>query len=183
MSRLPRVIAHRGLSARAPENTLAAFRAAAGAGVPWVECDVQLTADGHAVLLHDETLDRTTDGTGRLADTPLAGLRGLDAGGWFDAAFAGESIPALSEALDLLAALGLGVNLEIKSGPGRGPEAARAVLSELGIPSDPTDEDRRRLASWLAIEATASSSSRSSTSSVNIPTWSPISSLATVAYP
>ena len=128
---LPRVIGHRGAAGHAPENTLASIAKAAALGVTWVEVDVMLSGDGEPVLIHDETLERTTDGKGRVSETPLAELRTLDAGSWFGPAsaptFAGERIPTLAEAVNLVAELGLGINIEIK--PTKGFEAAtgRAV--------------------------------------------------------
>ena len=77
------VIAHRGNSAVAPQNTLAAFEAAWRAGAGSIELDVQLTADGEVVVIHDDTVDATTDGTGALAGLSLADVRALDAGSWF----------------------------------------------------------------------------------------------------
>lgn len=98
----PRVIAHRGFSAVAPENTLAAVRRAIKVGADMVEIDVGLTRDGQVVVLHDATLGRTTDGRGRLAETTLAEVRRLDAGSWFAPEFAGEKVPTLAEVLDLV---------------------------------------------------------------------------------
>lgn len=124
--RRPQVIAHRGASGQAPENTLAAFRRALDLGVDAVELDVQLSADGEAVVLHDPMVDRTTDGRGLVRDLPLDALRRLDAGRWFGEQFAGERIPTLAEALDLLR--GVRVIVEIKNGPVYYPGiAARAV--------------------------------------------------------
>ncbi|MEI8395860.1 MAG: glycerophosphodiester phosphodiesterase family protein [Rhodospirillaceae bacterium] len=111
---LPPIIGHRCARASAPENTLAGLRRAAGMGVRWVEVDVRLTADGIPVLLHDETLDRTTNGQGALADTTVEVLRRLDAGSWFDPAFAGETVPLLAEFLLVASDYGIGVNLELK---------------------------------------------------------------------
>ncbi|MDB5408796.1 MAG: glycerophosphodiester phosphodiesterase [Rhodospirillales bacterium] len=125
---LPPVIGHRGAAAAAPENTLAGFRAAGGLGVAWVEFDVRLAADGTCILLHDDRVDRTTDGTGEAAQLTFAALRRLDAGAWFGAAFAGERIPSLSEAIALLAMLGLGANIEIKPAPGAAAATARAAV-------------------------------------------------------
>lgn len=126
--RLPEVIGHRGAAAWAPENTLAGIAKAADLGLEWVEFDVKLSGDGHAVLFHDDTLDRTTDGTGPVAATGLTDLRRLDAGAWFDRRFAGERIPLLEEALELCRARGLRVNLEIKPCPGRAADTARVVV-------------------------------------------------------
>ncbi len=112
---LPRVIAHRGGAAGAPENTLAAFRHAHALGATWVEFDVRLTADGRPVVIHDATLDRTTSGQGAVLATPLAALGDLDAGEWFGPDFAGEMVPTLEEALELLVEMDMGANIEIKA--------------------------------------------------------------------
>lgn len=109
-----RVIAHRGGAANAPENTLAALREAARTGVTWVEVDVSLLGDGTAVLFHDDTLDRCTDGSGRLVDCAFADLERLDAGRWFAADFAGERVPTLAQAIAEAEELGLSFNLELK---------------------------------------------------------------------
>ncbi len=96
----PLLVGHRGARAVAPENTLASFRRAWEEGADAVEMDVRLTADGAVVVIHDETVDRTTDGHGAVAEMTLAELRRLDAGRWFDPAYAGEHIPTLEEVLD-----------------------------------------------------------------------------------
>ncbi len=93
------VIAHRGASAAAPENTLAAFRRAADDGADGVELDVRATADGHLVVLHDADVSRTTDGTGPVSGLTLAEVRRLDAGHRFSPLFAGERVPLLEEVL------------------------------------------------------------------------------------
>ena len=108
-----RVIAHRGFSAEAPENTLVAIRRAIESRADMVEVDVTLSRDGRVILLHDETLDRTTTGTGRALDTSFRALRELDAGSWFASEFAGEKIPSLEEALELIRDRIL-LNIEIK---------------------------------------------------------------------
>lgn len=109
---MPRVvIAHRGASGTCPENTLAAFRRAAALGAHMIELDVQLTHDGEVVVVHDWTLDRTTDGSGPVGAAALADIRQLDAGAWFDARFAGERVPTLAE---VLAGVTLPVNVELK---------------------------------------------------------------------
>jgi glycerophosphoryl diester phosphodiesterase len=94
-------VAHRGYSAVAPENTLPAMAAAALAGATYVEFDVRTTADGVPVVIHDRTVDRTTDGTGHIWELTLEQVRGLDAGSWFSPAFAGVRVPLLAELLDL----------------------------------------------------------------------------------
>ena len=109
-----RVIAHRGCSGRAPENTLAAIRQAIDVGADMVEIDVTMTADGHVILLHDETLDRTTDGVGAPTDMTLDEIRRLDAGSWFGPEYAGERIPTLAEAFETVKGRVL-MNVEIKT--------------------------------------------------------------------
>ena len=95
-------VAHRGYSAVAPENTLPALAAAVRAGSTYVEFDVRTTADGVPVVIHDRTVDRTTDGSGHVRDLTLDEIRALDAGSWFSPAYAGVRVPLLTEALDLL---------------------------------------------------------------------------------
>ncbi len=95
----PLNFAHRGASHDAPQNTLAAFRLALETGADGVELDVQVCRDGEVVVIHDFTVDATTDGQGRVKDKPLAELKELDAGSWFDARFAGQRIPTLQEVM------------------------------------------------------------------------------------
>jgi glycerophosphoryl diester phosphodiesterase len=123
------ILAHRGASLQAPENTLAAFRAARAVGADGIELDVHLSADGVPVVIHDETLERTTDGRGRVDERTLIQLQQLDAGSWFDPAFAGEPLPTLEQVLDW-AGDRLRLNVEIKAAA-----AGRAVLDLLaGFP-------------------------------------------------
>lgn len=124
---MPRWIAHRGGGALAPENTLAGFRLAARLGFKAVEFDVMLTADGVPILIHDETLQRTTDGRGFVSHLEWADISRLDAGGKFHPAWAGEPVPLLSDALALCADLGLAVNVEIKPAAGHVAETGRIV--------------------------------------------------------
>ena len=98
----PLVIGHRGAGGHAPENTLAAFRRGLQLGADGVECDVHLSRDGRIVVVHDATLERTSNGTGRVGERSLAELQALDAGSWFGAEFAGERIPSLTEVCALL---------------------------------------------------------------------------------
>src|SRR5512143_1091036 len=109
----PLVIAHRGSAAYAPENTLAAFQLAAEQGADAIELDVDLTRDGHMVIMHDATIDRTTDGHGRVGDLTLEELRRVDAGAWKDAAFQGERVPLLEEVFEAVGQRLL-INVEIK---------------------------------------------------------------------
>ena len=128
---LPPVIGHRGAAASAPENTLAGIARAHAVGCRWVEFDVKLSFDNVPVLMHDDRLDRTTDGEGFLAEQSAAELKRLDAGAWFAPAFRGEPIPSLAEAVALLARLGMGANVEVKPCPGRELETGRRVALEL----------------------------------------------------
>lgn len=94
------IAGHRGDRASAPENTMPAFEAAFASNLEFVETDVQLTADGHAVLMHDDTVDRTTDGSGAVSELTLDQLLALDAGSWFAPEFAGTRVPLFDEFLD-----------------------------------------------------------------------------------
>lgn len=96
----PVIFAHRGASAHAPENTLAAFELALAQGADAIELDVKLSSDGQVVVHHDATVDRTTNGHGRVKDLPLAELRSLDAGNSFSDQFRGEKIPTLDDVFD-----------------------------------------------------------------------------------
>lgn len=122
----PRVIAHRCGGAFAPENTLAGLRVAAELGVTGVEFDVMLTRDGSAVLIHDETLERTTNGHGRVAEHDLAALQRLDAGITHAPQYSGERIPTFEQAWQSCADLGLWANIEIK--PSEGRDVATATV-------------------------------------------------------
>lgn len=123
----PRIIAHRCGGALAPENTLAGLRLAARLGCGGVEFDAMLAADDVPVLMHDETLERTTTGRGRVGDMDSTHLARLDAGGLHHPAFAVEPVPTLDEALRLCAALGLWANVEIKPATGQEAETGKAV--------------------------------------------------------
>jgi glycerophosphoryl diester phosphodiesterase len=118
------VIAHRGASGHAPENTLAAFKRALALGATFIETDLQLTRDSRFVALHDETVDRTTNGQGKVHDMTLAELRGLDAGSWFGSEFAGERIPTLDEILEFSKKNDAVFYLELKPGGSWGGEHA-----------------------------------------------------------
>lgn len=128
---LPKVIGHRGAAEATPENTLAGFREARRQGAHWVEFDAKLSADNRAFLLHDDDLDRTTNGRGPARLKSWDELRTLDAGAWKSPAFAGEKLPLLAEALALFAELDLSFNLELKPCPGRAVETARLILDEV----------------------------------------------------
>jgi glycerophosphoryl diester phosphodiesterase len=123
----PRIIGHRGGGVLAPENTLAGFRTAAAMGIGGVEFDVMLSADKVPVLIHDETLERTTDGRGAVSATPYERIAGLDAGGWFSPQYRGERVPLFEDAGRLCIELGLWANVEIK--PAQGFERETATIA------------------------------------------------------
>jgi glycerophosphoryl diester phosphodiesterase len=123
----PRWIAHRGGGRLAPENTLAAFRVGAAHGYRAFECDVKLSADGVPFLLHDITLDRTTNGRGRAARQRWTALSRLDAGSWHGAAFAGEPPASLQGVAQYVQANGFALNIEIKPTPGAEAATGAAV--------------------------------------------------------
>lgn len=126
----PLIFAHRGASKAAPENTLPAFEAAIRLGADGVELDVQYSSDGALVIFHNDTLEKTSDGAGRVTAHTLAELRALDAGSWFGPSFVGTRIPILDEVLDLLKGKLL-VNVELKVlgtlRSGMGADAVKAI--------------------------------------------------------
>ncbi len=125
------LIAHRGASAEAPENTLPAVERAAALGARWIETDVRLTADGALVMLHDATLERTTSGCGDVARTPLETIRSLDAGAWVSPDFAGTPVPTLPEFLAAVLDHELCLQLELKETAGREEELVDGVVAAL----------------------------------------------------
>ncbi|MCC7305148.1 MAG: glycerophosphoryl diester phosphodiesterase [Alphaproteobacteria bacterium] len=152
--KLPRIIGHRGAAAYAPENTLESIRTAADMGIEWVEFDVKLTKDGVPILMHDETLERTTNGGQRLvAETTYEEIKELEAGSWFADSFAGVKIPTLEEAVDVLLEHSLGVNVEIKPCPGREKETAEIALDVLSQIWD--DHDRLLISSFQHVSLEA----------------------------
>ena len=108
----PILLAHRGDLAHAPENTLPSFSQAIQKGADGVELDAKLTVDGHVIVIHDETVDRTTNGKGKVASLTLEGIRRLDAGAWFDAKFAGTQVPLLEEVFETVGKNKL-INIEL----------------------------------------------------------------------
>lgn len=118
------VIAHRGASGHAPENTMAAFRKALALGATFIETDLQLSRDAHFVAIHDATVNRTTNGQGAVHDLTLAELRQLDAGSWFGSEFSGERIPTLEDILQFSKKNDVVFYLELKPGGSWGGEHA-----------------------------------------------------------
>ena len=125
----PRWIAHRGAGKLAPENTLAAFRLGASHGYRMFECDVKLSADGVPFLLHDDTLERTTDGSGNAAALPWSSLEKFDAGNWHSPAFAGEPLASLASVAHYCRANNYFLNIEIKPSPGMEAVTGTAVAN------------------------------------------------------
>jgi glycerophosphoryl diester phosphodiesterase len=126
----PLWIAHRGGGSLAPENTLAAFRTGMSRGFRCFECDVKLSADGVPFLLHDATLERTTDGQGVAGRLAWRELARLDAGGWHSPRFAGEPLARLDDVAAYLLREGASLNIEIKPTPGSEGETGRVVANE-----------------------------------------------------
>ena len=126
----PRVAAHRGGGTLAPENTLAALCVGAGFGHSMVEFDAKLSADNVAFLLHDDTVERTSNGRGAAAQLRYAQIAAFDAGSWCDPRFEDEHMPTLAEAAQCCRDEGLAANVEIKPCPGREVETGRIVGAE-----------------------------------------------------
>ena len=123
----PSWVAHRGAGKLAPENTMAAFRLGAQHGYHMFECDAKLSADGVVFLLHDDTLDRTSNGSGIAGDRPWSELAQLDAGSWHSRAFAGEPLATLENVARFCRANGYFLNIEIKPTPGAEARTGEAV--------------------------------------------------------
>ena len=132
-SRKVTAIAHRGASSYAPENTFAAFDLAVEMGISDIELDVQFTKDSHIIVIHDETLDKTTDATGSVSERTLEDIQSLDAGSWFDEKFTGERIPTLGEVFERYKDK-LHFHIEIKSKEAEGLASRTCdVVREYGV--------------------------------------------------
>jgi glycerophosphoryl diester phosphodiesterase len=125
------IFAHRGYSATHPENTMEAFEAALQVGAEGLEVDVQLTKDLVPVIIHDETVNRTTNGAGWVKDFTFEEIQQLDAGSWFHPSFAKATIPTLTQLLDLIKTTPLLLNIEIKSGLVRYPGIEKIILEHV----------------------------------------------------
>ncbi len=147
--KLPKIIGHRGVAAYAPENTIEGIHTAADMAVEWVELDVKITKDQVPMIFHDDTLDRTTNGSGLVANLTFEEIRNFECGSWFSDSFAGIRIPTLEEALEAVIDRGLGLNLEIKPCPGRERETAEAALDVLSQIWD--DHDRLLISSFSLV--------------------------------
>lgn len=122
----PVIFAHRGASAHAPENTLAAFELALAQQADAIELDVKLTADGQVIVFHDSKVDRTTNGHGKVQDMTLENLKKLDAGSFFGSQFAGEKIPTLAEVFEAVGKRTF-INIELKNHKTHGEDLVQAV--------------------------------------------------------
>jgi glycerophosphoryl diester phosphodiesterase len=130
------IAGHRGAGVLAPENTLAAIAKGFDVGADLIEVDIHLTSDGHAVVFHDSTVDRTTNGTGPIASLTLAQVKSLDAGSWFGAEYAGEQVPTLTEALEFMDGRGR-LLLDVKVSPNLAlRNAIAASLAATGTTTD-----------------------------------------------
>jgi len=147
--KIPKIIGHRGARGYAPENTFESVRTAAEMGVEWVELDVKLTKDDIPIIFHDDTLDRTTNGSGPVAEANWADIQNLEAGSWFADSFGGAPVPSLEDMLELIIDLNLGFNLEIKPCPGRDTDTAEAALDYVSRVWD--DHDRLLISSFSPV--------------------------------
>jgi len=144
------VIGHRGIAGLEPENTLRSFRRAIDLGVDYVECDVRLTSDARLVLIHDETVDRTTNGAGRVVDMTFDAIRGLDAGH-------GERVPTLEELIDLIRGR-VKAHIELKAEGTAEPVLrlveSKGMVADVALTSGDTErlKDLRALSAHVAIE-------------------------------
>src|SRR5262245_31720314 len=129
-------IAHRGASSYAPENTFAAFDLAIEMGARHLELDVHFSSDGHLVVIHDDTVDRTTDGSGPVTSRSLAALTALDAGAWFDPRFKGERIPTLGAVLERY--WGVHLHVELKGHSAGLAQRAVDMIRSSGIATNVT---------------------------------------------
>ncbi len=124
------ICAHRGSKDTHPENTISAFKEAIRLGVQMIELDVQLTKDGHLVILHDKTIDRTTDGKGKINDLTIEQVRKLDAGSWKSVEFIGERIPTLEEALAVIPE-NVWINVHLKGDAEMGTKVAQILVEQM----------------------------------------------------
>lgn len=140
------IVAHRGMSTLAPENTIAAFAACIDHGVSSFEFDVDIMGDGTLIVIHDNTLDRTTTGTGGYYDKSFSDLRRLDAGAWFAPTYRFERVPELASVIELMNRAGLDANLEIKPSTS-GDDLRRSLVEGIAVSLRELDPDRAMIIS------------------------------------
>lgn len=146
----PFIFAHRGLSATAPENTLEAFHKAADHGATWIETDLDILPDGTVILMHDSTLDRTSDATGSIYDLSFEDLATVDAGAWFGEEYSGARIPTVNQMIDFMNEKGVNANLELKVHE-NGEEGARKLVKEVAGALDNLDPAREIIVSSFSL--------------------------------
>lgn len=140
------IFSHRGLNLQAPENTMPAFELAAKAGVSWIETDIDVLPDGTAIIIHDSTLDRTTNGSGSIYDLRQADLAQVDAGAWFSPKYAGTRLPLLSELIAFMNHHKVNANLELKAHE-TGKEGAKKLVETFLTELENLDSDREIIVS------------------------------------
>lgn len=140
------VFAHRGLNHQAPENTIPAFQLAADAGAKWIETDVDILKDGTAIVIHDSTLDRTTDHSGGFYNLTVDDLGAIDAGAWFGPEYEGTKIPTLKELVEFLNRNKLNANIELKQHE-TGKEGTLRMIDSVIADLDGLDDDREVIVS------------------------------------
>lgn len=151
----PKILAHRGGGALAPENTLAALRCGLAHGFRAVEFDVMLSVDSIPVLMHDPDFGRTVRGRGRVCETSAAALTAMDAGSWFGTVFAGEPVPTYEQAVNFCKENGIWMNVEIKPAPGFDIATGHAVAALTQRLFDATEAAALPLFSSFSFEALA----------------------------
>jgi glycerophosphoryl diester phosphodiesterase len=152
---IPKIIGHRGAAGYAPENTLVSIQTAHDMGIDWVELDVKLTADDVPIIMHDDNFLRTCGIDALVKDLPYSEIKDMDAGSWFADSFAGEQIPTLEQAVELITKLGMSFNLEIKPCEGREVETTITTLDLMTRIWD--DHDKIMISSFseVALETAA----------------------------
>ncbi|WP_022867442.1 glycerophosphoryl diester phosphodiesterase [Schaalia vaccimaxillae] len=146
MTTYPRIYAHRGASSLAPENTIAAFAKAAEVGASWFEFDVDIIRDGSLIVMHDDRLDRTTNGKGGYYNLTFSDIRRLDAGKWFSNTYTFERIPEVATVIEFANAANMGMNLEIK--PCRaGTQLREKLIENLNVAVGKVEDFSRLLVS------------------------------------
>ncbi|WP_375749765.1 glycerophosphodiester phosphodiesterase family protein [Vibrio sp. HN007] len=145
------IVGHRGAAALAPENTMAGIKKAAKLGCQWIETDTHLSGDNVPVIFHDQTVDRCTNGTGKVSELSAKQLRELDAGSWFADDFVGERIPTLEELLSYCKDQNMGINLELKV---YDLKSVEQLVEQVGVVIEKVSFDTRNLLlSSFSIEA------------------------------
>lgn len=129
-----KIIAHRGMSTLAPENTMAAFELMPAYNINWLETDIAITQDEKLVIMHDTEISRTTNGTGKISEMTFAQLQQYSAGAWFDEQYCAEKVPTFDQLIDFLNRTQINVNLEIKSVTGKdAKQLTNSMVQQLAV--------------------------------------------------